>query len=126
MRRREFRYSRRLPTLQSPPLILGRGGDLWVLRTKVPRRRPQRRVPEPLASLKESVEEAQPEVENAPGVAAHPEDENVPEGLNPKDGNPGALLAQYRTGGSERPSSIVMGNHNERENDHEEIATNYV
>ena len=59
-------------------------------------------------------------------MAAHPEDENVPEGLNPKDGNPGALLAQYRTGGSERPSSIVMGNHVEREDDHEEIATNYV
>ena len=39
---------------------------------KVPRRRPQRRVPEPLASLKESVEEAQPRVENTHEVAARP------------------------------------------------------
>ena len=37
-----------------------------------------------------------------------------------------ASRAQYHIGGSERPSSIVMGNHDEREDDHEEIATNYV
>ena len=33
MRRREYRYPRRLPTLLSP-LILGRGGELRVLRTR--------------------------------------------------------------------------------------------
>ena len=50
----------------------------------------------------------------------------VPEGPHPKDGNHHALRAQYCIGGSERPSSIVMGNQDEREDDHEEIATNYV
>ena len=93
---------------------------------KVPWRRPQRRVLDPLASLKESIEEAQPEVENAPNVVARPGVELVPEGPHPEDGNHHASRAQYRIGGSERPSSIVMGNHNEREDDHEEIATNYV
>ena len=34
MRQREFKYPRRLLTLQSLPLILGRGGDLRVLRTR--------------------------------------------------------------------------------------------
>ena len=34
MRRREFKYPRRLLTLQYLPLILGRGGDLRVLRTR--------------------------------------------------------------------------------------------
>ena len=50
----------------------------------------------------------------------------VPEGPHPEDGNHHASRAQYRIGGSEHPSSIVMGNHDEREDDHEEIATNYV
>ena len=59
-------------------------------------------------------------------MATHPEDENVPEGLHSEDGNPNASRAQYRMGGSKCPSSIVMGNHDEREDDHEEIATNYV
>jgi len=93
---------------------------------KVPRRHPQRRVLEPLASLKESVEEAQPRVENAPKGAARPGVKLVPEGPHPEDGNYHASRAQYRIGGLERPSSIVMGNHDEREDDHEEIATNYV
>ena len=84
------------------------------------------RVLEPLASHKESAEEAQSEVENAPEVAARPGVELVPEGPHPKDGNHHALRAQYCIGGSERPSSIVMGNQDEREDDHEEIATNYV
>ena len=53
-------------------------------RDKVLRRCPQRQVTEP---LKESVEEAQPEVENAPEVAARPGVELVPEGRHPKDGN---------------------------------------
>jgi hypothetical protein len=57
---------------------------------KVPWRRPQWKGPEPLASLKDSVEEAQPEVENAPEVATQPEVEEVPEGLHPEDGNPNA------------------------------------
>jgi hypothetical protein len=35
---------------------------------KVPQRRPQRKGPEPLSSLKDLVEEVQPEVENAPEV----------------------------------------------------------
>jgi len=86
----------------------------------------QRQAPEPLASLKESVEEAQPGVENTPKVAARPGVKLVPEGTHPKDGNHHALRAQYCIGGSERPSSIVMGNHVEQEDDHEEIATNYV
>jgi hypothetical protein len=55
---------------------------------KVPQRRPQRKGPEPLASLKDSVEEVQPEVENAPEVATQPEVEEVPKGLHPEDGNP--------------------------------------
>ena len=93
---------------------------------KVPRRRPQRRVPEPLASLKESVEEAQPEVENAPEAAARPGVELVPEGPHPEDGNHHASRAQYRIGGSEHPISIVMGNHGEQEDDNEETTTNYV
>ena len=93
---------------------------------KVPRRRPQRRVLEPLASHKELAEEAQSEVENAPEVAARPRVELVPEGPHPEDGNHHASRAQYRMGGSKCPSSIVMGNHDEREDDHEEIATNYV
>ena len=59
-------------------------------------------------------------------MATHPEDENVPEGLHPEDGNPNASCAQYRMGRSEHPSSIVTGNLDEREDDHEEIATNYV
>ena len=54
---------------------------------KVPRRRPQRRVLEPLASHKELAEEAQSEVENAPEVAARPGVELVPEGPHPEDGN---------------------------------------
>ena len=93
---------------------------------KVPRRRPQRRGPKPLASLKESVEEAQPEVENAPKEATQPEVEMVPEGPHPEDGNPNASCAHYRIGRSERPSSIIMGTHDEWENDHEDITTNYV
>ena len=32
----------------------------------------------------------------------------------------------YHIGRLERPSSVVMGNHDEWEDDHEEIATNYV
>jgi hypothetical protein len=92
---------------------------------KVPRRRPQKRS-EPLASLKESVEEARPEVGNAPEVATQPEVEKVPKGLHPKDGNPNVPRANYCIGRLERPSSIVMGNHDEWEDDHEEIATNYV
>jgi hypothetical protein len=93
---------------------------------KVPRRRPQRKGPKPLASLKDSVEEVQPEVENAPEVATQPEVEEVPEGLHPKDGNPNASCEEYHMGRSERPHSVVLGNHDEWVDDHEEIATNYV
>jgi len=93
---------------------------------KVPRRRPQRRRSETLAPLKESAEEARPEVENAPEVATQPEVEEVPEGHHPEDGNPNASRAHHRIGRSERPNSIVMGNHDEWEDNHEEITTNYV
>ena len=93
---------------------------------KVPRRRPQRWGPEPLASLKESVVEAQPKVENAPKDPTQPEVEMVPEGPHPEDENPNAPRANYHIGRSECPSSIIMGNHNEWEDDHEEIDTNYV
>ena len=93
---------------------------------KVSWRRPQRWGLEPLASLKESVEEAQPEVENTPKEATQPEVEMVPEGPHPKDGNPNASHTHYRIGRSKRPSSIVMGNHSEWEDDHKKIATNYV
>jgi hypothetical protein len=92
---------------------------------KVPWRRPQKRS-EPLASLKELVEEARPEVGNAPEVATQPEVEEVSKGHHPEDGNLSASRTHYRIGRSERPSSIVMGNHDEWEDDHEEIATNYV
>jgi hypothetical protein len=50
----------------------------------------------------------------------------IPEGPHPKDGNPNASHAHYRIGKLEHPRSIIMGNHNEWEDDHEEIATNYV
>jgi hypothetical protein len=93
---------------------------------KVPRRRPQRKGSKPLASLKELVEEVQPEVENVPEVATQPEVEEVPEGPHPKDGNPNASREEYRIGRSERHHSVVSGNHDEWEDDHEEIATNYV
>ena len=55
---------------------------------KVPLRCPQRQGPEPLASLKKSIEEAQHEVENAPEEATQPKVEMVPEGPHPKDGMP--------------------------------------
>jgi hypothetical protein len=55
---------------------------------KVPRRCLQRKGPEPFASLKDSVEEVQPEVENAPEVATQPKVEEVPEEPHPEDGNP--------------------------------------
>jgi len=89
-------------------------------------RRSQRRGPEPLASLKESVEEAQPEVENAPKDSTQPEVEMVPEGPHPEDENPNAPCTHYRIGRLERPGSIIMGNHDEWDDDHMEIATNYV
>jgi len=79
-----------------------------------------------LVSFKESVEEARPEIENAPEVATQPKVEEVPEGHHPEDGNPNASSMHHRIGRSERPNSIVMGNHDEWEDDHEEIATNYV
>jgi hypothetical protein len=63
---------------------------------RVPQRRPQWRGPEPLASLKESVEEVQPELENAPEVATQPEVEEILEGLHPEDENPIASCVQYR------------------------------
>jgi hypothetical protein len=50
----------------------------------------------------------------------------VLEGPHPKDGNPNAPRAHYRIGRSKCPSSIITGNHDEWEDDHEEIATNYV
>jgi hypothetical protein len=93
---------------------------------KVPWRCPQRKGPEPLASLKDSVEEVQPEVENAPEVATQPEVEEVPEGLHPEDGNPNASREEYRMGKSEQPRSVILGNHDEWVDDHEKIATNYV
>ena len=59
-------------------------------------------------------------------MATQPEVEEVPEGHHPEDGNPNASRAHHRIGRSERPNSIVTGNHDEWEDDHEEIATNYV
>jgi hypothetical protein len=93
---------------------------------KVLRRRLQKRGSKPLALLKESVEEAQPEVENVPEEATQLEVETVPEGPHHEDGNLNAPCTHYRIGRSERPSSIVMGNHDEWDNDHVEIVTNYV
>jgi hypothetical protein len=125
MHRREFRYPRRLPTLLSP-LILGKGEDLRVLRIRSRRDVPSGKDLRPFTSLKESVEEVQPEVENAPEMATKPEVEEVPEGLHPEDGNPNASRVQYHIGRSGCPRSIVMGNHDEWVDDHEETATNYV
>jgi hypothetical protein len=85
----------------------------------------QRKGSEPLASLKESVE-VQHEVENAPEVATQPEVEEVPEGPHPEDGNPSASREEYRMGKLEHHHSVVLGNHDEWVDDHEEIATNYV
>jgi len=67
---------------------------------KVSWRRPQRWGLEPLASLKESVEEAQPKVENTLEEATQPEVEMVPEGPHPEDENPNAPRANYRIGRS--------------------------
>ena len=50
----------------------------------------------------------------------------VPKGPHHEDGNPNALHAHYSIGRSGRPGSIIMGNHDELEDDHEKIATNYV
>ena len=93
---------------------------------KVPRRRPQRRRSKTLAPLEESVEKARPKVENALEVATQPKVEEAPEGHHPEDGNPNASRAHHRIGRSKRPNSIVTGNHDGWEDDHEEIATNYV
>lgn len=90
-------------------------------RDKVPRRQG----PEPLVPLKESVEEAQPEVEKAPEEATQPEVEMVPEGHHPEDGEPSALRAHLGTGRSEHSNSVAMGNHDELEEINEEISTNY-
>jgi hypothetical protein len=59
-------------------------------------------------------------------VANQPEVEEVPEGLHPEDGNPNASREEYRMGRSERPHSVVLGNHDEWVDHHKEIATNYV
>jgi hypothetical protein len=93
---------------------------------KVPRRCPQQKGHDPLASLKESVEGVQSEVENAAEVATQPEVEEVPEGIHPKDGNPDVSLKEYHMGRSECPHSVVLENHDELVDDHEEITTNYV
>ena len=50
----------------------------------------------------------------------------VPEGPHPEDGNPNASRTYYHIGRSERPSLVVTGNHDELEDMHDEIATNYV
>jgi hypothetical protein len=50
----------------------------------------------------------------------------VPEGPHPEYVNFNALRTHYHIEILECPSSIVVGNHNELENDHEKIATNYV
>jgi len=59
-------------------------------------------------------------------VATQPEVEEVPKGHHPEDGNPNSSKVHHRIGRSEHPNSIVMGYHDEWEDDHEEIATNYV
>jgi hypothetical protein len=59
-------------------------------------------------------------------VATQPEVEEIPEGLHPEGGNPNALREEYHMGRSECPHSVVLGNHDEWVDDHEEIATNYV
>jgi hypothetical protein len=59
-------------------------------------------------------------------VATQPEVEEVPEGPHPEDENPNAWCEEYRMGRSKRPHSVVLGNHNEWVDDHEEIVTNYV
>jgi hypothetical protein len=108
------------------PLILGKGEDLQVLKIRSRRDVRSGKDLRPFTSLKESVEEVQPEVENAPEMATQPEFEEVPEGLHPEDVNPNASRVQYHIGRSGCPHSIVMGNHDEWVDDHEEIATNYV
>nr|AAK91878.1 Putative copia-type pol polyprotein [Oryza sativa]AAP52115.1 retrotransposon protein, putative, Ty1-copia subclass [Oryza sativa Japonica Group] len=106
-------------------------------RDKVPWRRPQRQEPEPLVPLKESIEEAQPEVEKAPEEATQPkvekapeeatqpEVEMVPEGHHPEDEEPSVLRVYLGTRRSEHSNSVVMGNHDELEEINEEISTNY-
>jgi hypothetical protein len=59
-------------------------------------------------------------------VATQPEVEEVPEGPHPEDGNPNASRKEYRMGRSERPHSVVLGNHDEWVDGHKEIATNFV
>jgi len=58
-------------------------------------------------------------------VATQPEVEEVPEGHHPEDGNPNASHTHHRIGRSKYSNSVVMGNH-EWEDNHKEIATNYV
>jgi hypothetical protein len=89
-------------------------------------RHPQWKGPEPLASLKDSIDAVQPKVENSLEVATQPEVEEVPEGLHPEDVNPNSSHEEYRMGRSKSPHSLIMENLDEWVDDHEEIATNYV
>jgi hypothetical protein len=50
----------------------------------------------------------------------------VPEEHHLEDRNPNAPRAHYHIGRLECPISIVMGNHDKQEDNHEEITTNYV
>jgi hypothetical protein len=59
-------------------------------------------------------------------VATQPEVEEVLEGPHPEDGNPNASHEEYRMGRSERHHSVISGNRDESEDDHEKIATDYV
>ena len=59
-------------------------------------------------------------------MATQPKVEEIPKGHHPEDGNPNASRAHHRIGRLECPSLIIMGNHDEWEDDHEEITTNYV
>ena len=58
-------------------------------------------------------------------MASQPKVVEVLEGHHPED-EISMHYTHYRIGRSERPNSIVMGNHDEWEDDHEEITTNYV
>jgi hypothetical protein len=69
MRRREFKYPQKATKSIVSPNPRKRGRPTSA-KDKVSQRLPRRKGPEPLASLKESVEEVQPKLENAPKLAS--------------------------------------------------------
>jgi hypothetical protein len=123
MRRREFRYPRRLPTLLSP-LILGRGGDLQVLRTRSRGDVRSRKDLSPLPHLRIQLKKFNLKLKMPLKWQLNLKLRKSLKDSILKMETP--IREEYRMGTSERPHSVILGNQDEWVDDHEEIATNYV